>query len=405
MEINNEMSVANMNADLSDLRIDHSKRENQTAPPGRRKLYFRIGIVAAAALVILILTGVWDAISSRAVPVKVTTATMRDPAQSRAVLTSSGYVVAQQKAAIASKATGRLVYLGVVEGDAVRKNQVIARLEDDDMRAQLEAAKANLRVNQAELKEAENNYQRQQNLFEDGLIAKMELEAAEARYKRILASIDLSEARVEEAEVALENTRIRAPFDGTVLTKNAEVGEVVAPMAAGSNTRAAVVTIADMNSLQVEADVSESNIEKIRIGQPARIALDAYPNYYYDGYAAKIIPTADRSKGTVMVKVAFENYDSKVLPEMSAKVTFLSEGAELDERVQPALVVPETAIVNRKGKKVVYAVRGNTAIENPVETGRSFDGSVEILSGLKEGEQVITEPSQQITNGTNIVVE
>jgi len=395
-----------MNADLSDLRIDKSKRENQATPPGRKKLYFRIGIVAVAVLVILILTGVWDAISSRAVAVKVTTATLRDPAQSSAVLTSNGYVVAQQKAAIASKATGRLVYLGVVEGDAVSKGQIIARLEDDDIRAQLEAAKANLRVDEAELKEAENNYRRQQNLFEDGLIAKMELEAAEARYKRILASIDLSEARIKEAEVALENTRIRAPFDGTVLTKNADVGEVVAPMAAGTNTRAAVVTIADMNSLQVEADVSESNIEKIRIGQPAKIALDAYPNHYYDGYAAKIIPTADRSKGTVMVKVAFENYDSRVLPEMSAKVTFLSaENAEAVEGAQPALVVPKTSVIDKNGKQIVYTVRNNTAVETRIETGRMFDGSVEVTSGLGEGEQVILAPAQQITDGTNVVVE
>lgn len=395
-----------MNADLSDLRIDKSKRGNQATPAGRKKLYFRIGIVVVAALVVLILTGVWDALSSRAVPVHVTTATMRDPTQSNAVLTSSGYVVAQQKAAIASKATGRLVYLGVVEGDAVSKGQVIARLEDDDVRAQLAAAKANLRVNEAELKEAENNYGRQQNLFEDGLIAEMELEAAEARYRRVLASIDLSEARIKEAEVVLENTRIRAPFDGTVLTKNADVGEVVAPLGAGSNTRAAVVTIADMNSLQVEADVAESNIEKIQIGQPAKIALDAYPNHYYDGYAAKIIPTADRSKGTVMVKVAFASYDRRVLPEMSAKVTFLStENGEAVEGAQPTLIVPATSVMSNQGEPIVYTVRNNIAVATPVVTGGTLEGSVEIVSGLKEGEQVITNPSKPITDGTKVVVE
>lgn len=393
-----------MNADLSDLKIDKSKRETQSQPGIKKKPYLWIGLLVLILLATLILTGVWDDVFSPTIQVNLTTAGMQYPGQSSAVLTASGYVVAQQQAAVASKATGRLGYLGVVEGDKVKKGQVLARIEADDIRAQLEAAKANLRVNQAELNEAENNYRRQQSLFEDGLIAKMELESAEARYKRILASIDLSKARIKEVEVALENARIRAPFDGTVLTKNADVGEVVAPMASGTNTRGAVVTIADMSSLQVEADVSESNIEKIKIGQGAKIALDAYPNHYYEGYAAKIIPTADRSKGTVMVKVGFKEYDSRVLPEMSAKVTFLSGETE-DAKQQPVLTVPETAVVQRNGNNVVFGVEEDTAVEISVATGQKFDGAVEITSGLEPGDNVITAPTAEITNGTRVTVQ
>jgi RND family efflux transporter MFP subunit len=167
---------------------------------------------------------------------------------------------------VASKGTGRLIFLGVVEGDKVKKDQIIARLENNDIQAQVDEAEANLKLNESELIETKNNLERQKELFGSKIISESQLETAETRYNRVLASIDLAKARVQAAEVALENTLIRAPFDGTVLTKNADVGEIVAPLAAGVNSRAAVVTIADMRSLQVEADVSESNIHRIEVG-------------------------------------------------------------------------------------------------------------------------------------------
>ncbi len=214
------------------------------------------------------------------------------------VLTASGYVVAQRKAAIASKATGRIVYLGVVEGDRVTKNEIIARLEDADMRAAVEQARATLRVNQADLNDAQRSYDRQKTLLAKNLSTQAEFDAAEAQLQRVAANIEVAKAGVAAAEVALENTLIRAPFDGTVLTKDADLGEMVVPMAASAGSKSAVVTIADMTSLQVEADVSESNIEHVTNHQPCEITLDAYPGARYEGYVDKIVPTADRSKAT-----------------------------------------------------------------------------------------------------------
>ena len=224
------------------------------------------------------------------------------------MLTASGYIVAQRKAAVASKGSGKLVYLGVVEGDRVKKNQIIARLEDSDVHASLEQAKANLRINEADLKDAQQSLKRQKDLLEKGLANQADYDAAEARQLRVIANIEMAKALVDGAEVALEYTLIRAPFDGTVLAKNADIGEMVVPMAASVGSKSAVVTIADMTSLQVEADVSESNIENVKPDQPCEITLDAYPEVRYQGYVAKIVPTADRAKATVLVKVAFKTY-------------------------------------------------------------------------------------------------
>ncbi|HKJ81102.1 MAG TPA: efflux RND transporter periplasmic adaptor subunit, partial [Ignavibacteriaceae bacterium] len=334
-----------------------------------------------------------------------TTAELQTPAQTNAVFTASGYVVAQRKAAVASKGTGRLIYLGVVEGDKVKKDEIIARLEDSDVKAQLAEAKANLEVQQAGLNNAKNNYDRQKALIKTGSTTPVDLDAAQANYERTLASIDLAKAQIQAAEVAVENTIIRAPFDGTVLTKNADVGEIVAPLAAGINSRAAVVTIADMSSLQVEADVSESNIERITPQQDCEITLDAYPSHSYPGYVAKIVPTADRTKATVMVKVGFSHYDKRVLPEMSAKVLFLSKGTkESQKNQQPVLVVPNTAVVTRNGEKVVFTVKNNTASKIPVTTGQQFNSYIEIKSGLKNGDQIIENVTDQINEGTKVKI-
>ncbi|MCU0452726.1 MAG: efflux RND transporter periplasmic adaptor subunit [Bacteroidetes bacterium] len=334
------------------------------------------------------------------------TASFTSPAQSNAVLTASGYVVAQRKAAVASKGTGRLISLGVVEGDRVRKDQVIARLEDNDIRAQLDQARANLKLNEAELVDARQTLVRVRSLFEKGLASQAELDAAQARHDRVLAGIDVAKAQVSGAEVALENMLIRAPFDGTVLTKNADVGEIVAPFAASASSRAAVVTIADMSSLQVEADVSESNIERIAPDQPTEITLDAYPEKRYQGYVAKIVPTADRAKATVMVKVGFVSYDTRVLPEMSAKVLFLTQASRAQDLEQkPVLTVASTAVVERDGRAFVFKVSDKRAVEVPVQLGRTFGAFREITSGLTSGEKVVDKPSDAIVDGVSVIVK
>lgn len=325
------------------------------------------------------------------------------PGQADAVLVASGYVVAQRKAAVASKGTGRLVYLGVVEGDRVKEGQIIARLEDSDVRAQLAQAEAQLQMNEADLQNAEQTLKRTRALADSNFSSQAALDSAQAHYLQVKSSIAAAQAALKGAQVALENTVIRAPFDGTVLTKNADVGEVVAPLAASAFSKAAVVTIADLRSLQVEADVAESNLSSVSVGQPCEIVLDAYPDIRYPGYVAKIVPTADRAKATVQVKVAFKSYDSKVLPEMSAKAHFLPP-ARAQADTQKVTVVPQHAVVERAGRTVAYTISGDRAVEVPVTLGRRLGYSVVIQQGLAPGTLVIDSVGDRVRPGVTVKV-
>lgn len=399
------MATETQHADLSSLRIDRSKHEEAPEPKRGFVLKLIIGFIVIGAVVAgsFLLFG---ELFEQQVEVQLVSVSYSSPSQANAVLTASGYVVAQRKAAVASKGTGRLVYLGVEEGDRVRRGEVIARLEDADVLAALDQARANLAVTEAELRDAEQWLERQKQLLERGLTSQAEYDAAEARIKRVRASIVAARAAVTAAEVAVENTRIRAPFDGTVLLKHADVGEIVAPFAAASSSRGAVVTLADMSSLEVEADVSESNIERIVPNQPCEIALDAYPEKRYRGYVSKIVPTADRAKATVLVKVKFTSYDRRVLPEMSAKVTFLTaESTAATEETKSVLAVPSTAVANRNGRQVVFVVRENVAREVPVTVGKPLGALVEIQQGISAGEKVIARVNEKIEDGVKVVVK
>src|SRR4030065_209533 len=348
------------NVDLSSLRIDRS--ENNKGKGSSKYIIF------AVVAILIIAAGYYllKSFSNTAIEVKMTSVIKQTPGRSSAVLTASGYVVAQRKASVSSKGTGVLVYLGVVEGDKVKKGQIIARLDDRDIVAQLDEAKSSLQLYKAQMNEVENNYNREKELFNRGLSAQQSLDQAESVYKTLLANIDIAEARIRAAEVALENMIIRAPFDGTVFTNNAEVGEIVAPFGASTTSRAAVVTIADMNSLMVETDVSESNIEKIKQDLDCEIVLDANPGKSYQGYVFKIVPTADRSKATVLVKVGFKSYDNRVLPEMSAKVSFLSEKSKEEQEQVLLLTAPLSAVEDLEGKKIVYVVVDDQAVQKEI---------------------------------------
>jgi RND family efflux transporter MFP subunit len=391
-------------SDLASLRIDRSSPGVGSGKARRRfaKLIFwlvLLGILAGAGFFL-------KDFFNPAIEVRLATAALTSPAQAQSVLTASGYVVARRKAAVASKGTGRLVYLGVEEGDQVKKGQVIARLEDGDVMASLRRARANLALAEAELKDASQTLNRQKMLLAKDLVAQSEYDEAEARYKRVMASIDSARFAVQEAEVAVEYTKIIAPFDGTVLRKNADVGEIMAPLAGAASSRAAVVTIADMSSLEVDADVAEANITRVKIDQPCEIRLDAYPDQAYEGEVSKIVPTADRAKATVMVKIRFRSYDRRVLPEMSAKVTFLARELSDEQGAnQPLLTVPASAIATRDGRQVVYRIEDDRAIEVPVASGRTMGSLVEIKQGLKEGDKVVSKVDDQIRDGAKIVVK
>ena len=387
-------------ADLSSLKIDRSTKSDKPSNKGKYIVTIIVALAIIAAIIILYPIGF-----SRTIEVKLTSVMLQSTAQTSAVLTASGYVVAQRQASVSSKGTGVMVYLGVVEGDKVKKGQIIARLDDRDIQAQLDEAKSGLQLYQAQLNEVQNSYNREKELFSRGLSSQQNLDQAETTYNMLLANIEIAKARIQEAEVSLENMIIRAPFDGTVLTKNAEVGEIVAPFGASTTSRAAVVTIADMNSLMIEADVSESNIDRIKTNQDCEIVLDAYPQKSYPGYVFKIVPTADRSKATVMVKVGFKEYDSRVLPEMSAKVSFLSQPIDAKMLSEEKYLVVQTSTIRQEnGSSVVYKVDNDTAVPVEIKTGRSIGNYTEVISGLEAGDSVIGKITDEIKAGTKVKI-
>lgn len=406
----------NKNTDLSFLKI------NRNDPPGggtggRKKilLYAIAGIAVIAVIVLLLMNS-----SPAAETVELGTAALTTQAQESSILTASGYVVAQRKAAVASKGTGRLEYLGVIEGDRVKKGDVIGRLESSDVEAALGQAEANLSLAKAgyesalaEKEDAAANYERQKALFAQQSISRAEYDGATARNRRAIAAvasaaanIKFAEANIRAASVGVENTYIRAPFDGVVLTKNANVGEVISPFGAAAGSRGAIVTIADMSSLEVEADVSESNIEKIKEDMPCEITLDAYPEKRYPGRVNKIVPTADRAKATVLTKVRFNELDERVLPEMRAKVSFLSrDDNRKTANSAPKISVPASAIATRNGQKVVFVVKGDAVVETAVTLGESMGSRIEITSGVTPGEKVVLRPPETMATGTPVVTE
>ena len=333
------------------------------------------------------------------------------------MLNASGYVVAQRKASVATKVTGRLEYLGVEEGTRVKKGEVLARLEDDDAvaarnrtRANLEAARAVLRRVEAELENARLDFERKSALKDRLVISKAEFDVARAGYLAAKAAVSAQEASVraavaalKESEVLIDYTKIKAPFDGVVLTKNADIGDIIAPLGAAANAQAAVVTMADMNSLQVEVDVSESGIREIKVGQPAVIQLDAFPNERYKGRVHMVVPTADRTKASILVKVAFSEKDPRILPEMSAKAAFLSREIGVAED-RPVKVVPLSAVIRENGATYVFVIEKNKAFRRRFEPGEILGDRVEVKEGLELGQDIILSPPESLKDGMSVDV-
>ena len=400
------------NEDLAKLKIDKS-----TLPPlpVRRRKITVWGV--AVLLCILIISLYVSGVLFPAVTVEVATISEAYPYQTFTLLNASGYVVAQRKAAVATKTTSRLVWLGVEEGSRVRQGEIIARLEGDDVAAGRNQAAANLQVAiasldqaRAELHDATLAFRRQRELVQQGIVAQADFDVAEARYKKARAavtggesSVKASKAALRGADVAIEYTLIRAPFDAVVLTKNADVGDIVTPLGAAANAKASVVTIADLGSLQVETDVSESNLEKIKPAQPCEIQLDAIPEARFRGVVHMIVPTADRSKATVLVKVRFVDQDIRILPEMSAMVAFLSKPVASGER-KPKTAVSPAAVTTRDGRKVLFLLKGDHVVETRVTTGNKIGDFLEITGGAKAGDKVVLKPLEKLKNGTKVKV-
>ena len=382
------------NTDLSKLKLDKSGANFQRKQKIPRWGLIAIGCVATLAIVFLLF-------ANPALEVETSVVARTYPSQSFTLLNASGYVVAQRKAAVASKATGRLEWLGVEEGSKVRTGEVIARLENRDVVAATDQARAGVNNAKAELADAQQNYNRMKDLKEKGYVAQSEFDSADTRLKRSQAAVAGAEAALRAAEVAVEYTLIRAPFDAVVLTKNADVGDIVTPLGAAANAKASVVTIADMSSLQVEVDVSESNLGKVKKGQPCEIQLDALPESRFPGVVHMIVPTADRSKASVMVKVRFLENDPRVLPEMSARVAFLEREVARGEET-PRTAVNPAALVSQNGKHAVFVVKDDRAVETAVTVGGKIGDSIEVREGVQPGERIVVNPPRKLKNGSKV---
>lgn len=397
-------------ADISKLRIPRDDAA-VLAAPRRRRTGRVIGVIVVAAVIALLVARSLTA----PVAVETTTASMAYRSQSFTLLNATGYVVAQRKAAVASKASGRLEWLGVREGSVVRKDEVLARLENRDVTAAMEQAAANINVAQAnleqgaaELNEAERSFNRSRELLAKNFVSLAahdtvvgRLEKARAVVSGQRAAIAVAQANHRASQVAVEQTLIRAPFDGVVLTKNANVGDVITPFSSALGAQAAVVTMADMSTLEVEADVSESNLGKIKIDQPCEIQLDALPDMRFRGKLLRMVPTVDRTKASILVKVRFAELDPRILPEMSAKVAFLSQQVPDGERSARTAAHP-SAVVMREGKSVVFVVRDGRAAQVAVETGEKLGELLEIRSGVAAGDKLVLRPPEKLRDGTRI---
>lgn len=422
-------------APLSRLAIDRAG----AAPLRRRRPWWKrwwLWVLVAAVLAI-----VAGAVARRGqpLPVEIGLVAAAWPSQAIAQLNATGRVVAARRASVSSKGTGRLEWLGVQEGQRVREGEIIARLENRDVAAQREqvaasvkAAEANLVQGEAELADADAALKRTRELAAKNFITPAAVDTAEARYNKALAAIQtlraqiaVAQANLRAADVGYDQTLIRAPFTGIVLTKSANVGDIVTPFSSASGTTGAVVTMADMSTLEVEADVSENSIAGIRVGQPAEIQIDAFPELRLLGSVSRIVPTVDRSKATLLVKVRFDETDARVLPDMSARVAFLTRPLAAGER-QPVPALRPEAVVRRDGKTFVYVVQaaapaagaapggeaakegrpdrpagapvGGRAVLTAVTAGERV-GDLLRVEGLAPGTRVVVNPPADLADG------
>ena len=401
---------------LNALRIDRS------APAARARRPW--GWIVAGG--VLLAGGVAWWLAPKPVPVQTTAVVTATASQQHVLLTASGYVVAQRRAAVASKATGRLVALNVREGSVVREGELIARIDDSDVQAAIVAAEATVRQAEAGVRQAEVELAnaraelgRSQGLQAQGFISPQAVDVvqtraqgAQAAVAAARASLAAAQAQVKVQQVARSFTDIRAPFDGVVLVKNANVGDIITPLSSAAGTQGAVVTMADMTTLEVEADVSEGSLSKAQIGQPVEIALDALPGVRFIGEVGSIVPTVDRAKATVTTKVRFKQLDPRVLPEMSAKVAFLSQPITQAD-LQPLLAVPPGALAQHEGQAVVWQVVTDasdatlqTVQPVPVKAGRTLGEVREITpvkaGALKAGDKLVAQPDARLQPGARV---
>jgi HlyD family secretion protein len=397
--------------DLGKLRVDRSgatpKATAKSQPLWRDKRYWW----AAAAIVVV----AFFLLKPSVAKVQTTQVVSAWPSQEFVQLNSTGYVIAKRKAAVAPKGTGRVEWVGVNEGDHVTAGQVLAKLESSDVAANYQAAVANTAVAsaslvnaQGEFDDAKLNLERANKLYAKHLVAKLYLQDAKSRYARADANTASAKAGVEAARAnqtfarsSVDYAQIKAPFDGVVISRSADVGDIVTPLASAADAKGAVLVVADMSAMEVNAEVSESSLSSIRVGQPCEIVLDAFADKRYRGEVAVIVPTVNRASATVTVKVRILDVDTSILPDMSARVSFLSQPA--DAQQQAVLAVNPQAIVTDGSESVVYALsEGDRVRAVPVKAGALLGGVRAVSGDLKAGDTIVLDPGSRLKDGSRI---
>src|SRR5271170_5056793 len=400
--------------DLGSLRIHDGQRKGS-------KTGKRIGIVF---LVLVLLAGIAAAayaFRNTKPVVDVATASKAEVGGRAALLNASGYVTPRRRATIAAKITGRVTSVHFDEGTHVAEGQLLATLDDSDVQRQLESAKADRDTSQAaiadyqvQLRNAEIELVRAQKLQAAGVQTQEALDNAVTAADSLKAKIALAKqqvlggvARIAEAQQAVDNTIIRAPFAGIVVSKDAQVGEIISPVSAGGGfTRTGIATIVDMNSNEIEVDVNESYIARVVPDQQVTAVLDAYPDWRIPSKVRTVIPTADRQKATVKVRISFIKLDPKILPDMGVKVTFLGDEPKKQAgAVEPVATVPSSALRTDGDQKVVYLVKSDHAERRAVKVGGTRGTDVEILAGLAPGDSVIVKPPDTLKDGQAVEIK
>src|SRR5271156_3292855 len=398
--------------DLGSLRISDGQRRG-----GRKGKVF--GLFAAILGGGLLLAASWFGLTHRKPEVEVATA-QKVGSDRPALLNASGYVTPRRRATVAAKITGRVTGVFFDEGMHVAQGFVLATLDDSDVRRALDSAKADRNATEAQitdfqvqLKNSELELHRAQELQAAGVQSQETLDNARMAADSLRAKIALtkqqvlaSEARIQEAQQAVDNCVIRAPFDGIIVSKDAQVGEMVSPVSAGGGfTRTGIATLVDMNSNEIEVDVNEAYIARVEPGQPVTAILDAYPDWQIPSKVRTVIPTADRQKATVKVRISFLKLDPRILPDMGVKVSFLGNEPDKQVGVAPAALVPSGAVRDESGRKIAFLVKDNQLERRAVTIGNTRGSDAEILAGLTAGDTVVVKGPPNLHDGEAVQIK
>jgi RND family efflux transporter MFP subunit len=410
--------MANLNTDLASLRI---QQEDRAGGRGKPVLVGLILLVVA-----LVAGGGWFwSTKLQATPVKIATVSVRSSGSSApgAVLNASGYVTARRRATVSSKVTGKVVDVLIEEGHAVKRGQILAHLDDTQVRAslafaeaQLAAARKSAAEDQARLQQAELTLHRREQLLKENVVGKAELDEAQSNVDAFKARIAYAEQQVvvAESQVNLQKTNladmvVRAPFSGVAITKDAQPGEMISPVSAGGGfTRTGICTIVDMSSLEIEVDVNESYINRVKDNQRVEAVLDAYPDWRIPSHVITTIPSADRQKATMKVRIGFDALDPRILPDMGVKVSFLEDARPQagGTPAKPRTSLPKDAVRTVEGRTVVFVLNGDARVERrAIAVGMNNGDQVEVISGLSAGERVVVSAPPTLKDGDKVKIQ